>query len=171
MLPGIVEGLRGREGAQAKRNICRGGREERKERSSRAARVICEDAPAVVITWDLRLPREREGRIGTAAAGNGTDRFLLLLWGVTSHDPGMFMRPDSRRPWRLTAAEAESKSLRSVFVTTGPSSSSGPFCPPIAPEGGGRGTTSVTKTFLMTVLRVRLITRLVRDGLARGARR
>ncbi|KAK1119363.1 hypothetical protein K0M31_013549 [Melipona bicolor] len=43
--------------------------------------------------------------MGPAAVGNGTDRFLLLLWGVTSHDPGMFMRPDSRRPWRRTAAE------------------------------------------------------------------
>lgn len=115
-----------------------GGRSGRSGRSallSSSGRVICEDAPVVVITWDLRLPKEREGRMGPATAGNGTDRFLLLLWRVTSHDPGMFMRPDSRRPWRRTAAEKPNQraSSQSSWLP-GPSSSSGPFFP-IDPSG------------------------------------
>jgi len=92
---------------------------ERKERallskeSAAATRVICEDAPAAVITWDLpalSLPREGEDVMRSAAGRSRADGFLLLLWGVTSHDPGMFMRPDSRRPWmRREEGEAESK--------------------------------------------------------------
>ena len=73
--------------------------------------------------------------MGPATAGNGTDRFLLLLWRVTSHDPGMFMRPDSRRPWRRTAAEKPNQraSSQSSWLP-GPSSSNRPFFP-IDPSG------------------------------------
>lgn len=34
---------------------------------------------------------------------------IVIMWGVTSHDRGMFMRPDSWRPWMHRTGEAESK--------------------------------------------------------------
>lgn len=47
----------------------------------------------------LSLPWEREDTMWCVARRSRADGFLLLLWGVMSHDLGMFMRPDSRRPW------------------------------------------------------------------------
>ena len=100
------------------------GEGQRKELASsrvHSLRVICEDAPAVVITWDLRAvvrstrkaasegrySRSRERGWGTLrllslkSAEHRTDeRLLLLLYGVMGvHDHGMFMRPDSKWPW------------------------------------------------------------------------
>lgn len=54
-----------------------------------------------------------EGARGRDVMRGGTEAsrriLIVIMWGVTSHDPGMFMRPDSRRPWMHCRDEAESK--------------------------------------------------------------
>lgn len=54
-----------------------------------------------------------EGARGHDVTRDGTEAsrriLIVIMWGVTSHDPGMFMRPDSRRPWLHCRGKAESK--------------------------------------------------------------
>lgn len=45
---------------------------------------------------------------------------IVIMWGVTSHDRGMFMRPDSWRPWMHRTGEAESKQPESRFSRGAP---------------------------------------------------
>lgn len=90
-----------------------GARNSSPRSPQRSGRVICEDAPAAVITWDLvalSLPREREDMMWRATGRRRADGFLLLLCGEWRPTIlGMFMRPDSRRPWMHCRGKAESK--------------------------------------------------------------
>ena len=99
------------------------GKGERKERASwrvESQRVICEDAPAVVITWDLRAvvrwtrKAASEGRYRGRGWGRGR------LWGVQSTGPTndsyiVIIRSDGLpRSWHVYASEAALNALRRV---------------------------------------------------------
>lgn len=111
-------------GGEAGRNICvrgrRGGRSGR--RGLEAVGVICEDAPAVVITWDLRAPEGARGPYRGPLRRERDRQILIVIMG--SDVPRSWHVYASRFEAALatrTAAGAESKSVQvSLPLAPGP---------------------------------------------------
>lgn len=134
----LSRGREGRKEGRRERNICargrRGGRNGR--RGLEAVGVICEDAPAVVITWDLRAPEGARGPYRGRLRRERDRQILIVIMG--SDVPRSWHVYASRFEAALatrTAAQAESKSEPSQSSwLPGPSSSNRPFFP-IDPSG------------------------------------
>ena len=115
--------------------------------------MICEDAPAVVITWDLRAPEGARGPYRGPLRRERDRQILIVIMG--SDVPRSWHVYASRFEAALatrTAAEAESKSVQvSLPVAPGPLLIEQTFFSDRS-LGSGRGElASVTKTFLMAV--------------------